>query len=277
VGLVYGARRTGSEATMKIGIRTASLNQQALEAFATAGRLGYDGVELVTRDEAQLRGWLEEGGPGGAAELRARAAQAGTSVSSFSLALYRRVNLPQEDAAPRREGIRLVSDALRACRNVGGAAVLLPHFDRERLDVSPEEERRLVEGLRAVAPGAEQTGVAVAIETSFSAAQLQRITDALRSPRVGVYQDLANAIIYGQDPAATLRALGPAVLMVRVKDTPGTGQAPLGAGVVDWAACRRALRDIGYDGWCTTGSYGITVQPRQPVSVTIPCPLPLSP
>jgi sugar phosphate isomerase/epimerase len=37
--------------------------------------------------------------------------------------------------------------------------------------------------------------------------------------------------------------------MVHVKDTPGAGQAPLGAGVVDWAACRRALLDIAYDGW----------------------------
>jgi sugar phosphate isomerase/epimerase len=235
---------------MKIGIRTASLNQQAPDAFATAGRLGYDGVEIVTRDEAQLRGWLKEHGPAGAAELRAQAARAGTAVSSFSLAVYRRVHLAQEDAALRREGIGLVSDALRACRNAGGAAVLLPHFVRERLDASPEEERRFVEGLRAVAPVAEETGVAVAIETSFSAAQLERITDAVRSPRVGVYQDLANAIVYGQDPAATLRALGPAVLMVHVKDTLGAGQAPLGAGAVDWAACRRALRDIGYDGWC---------------------------
>jgi sugar phosphate isomerase/epimerase len=235
---------------MKIGIRTASLDQQVPQAFATAGRLGYDGVEIVTRDEAPLRAWLEEDGPGGAAELRAQAARAGTSVSSLSLAVYRRVDLVQEDAALRRAGVRLVSDALRACRGVGGAAVLLPHFDRERLDVSPEEERRFVEGLRAVAPVAEETGVAVAIETSCSAAQLRRITDAVRSPRVGVYQDLANAVVYGQDPAATLRALGPAVLMVHVKDTPGTGQAPLGAGVVDWAACRRALRDIGYDGWC---------------------------
>src|SRR3712207_9453181 len=65
---------------------------------------------------------------------------------------------------------------------------------------SPEEEGRFVAGLREVAPVAEETGVAVAIETSFSAAQLGRITRAVGSPQVGVYQDLANAVIYGQDP-----------------------------------------------------------------------------
>jgi sugar phosphate isomerase/epimerase len=98
---------------------------------------------------------------------------------------------------------------------------------------------------------AEETGVAVAIETTFSAAQLERITSAVGSPKVGVYQDLANAVIYKQDPAATIRALGNAIVMVHVKDTRGTDNAPLGAGVVDWADCRAALREIGYpdDGW----------------------------
>jgi sugar phosphate isomerase/epimerase len=238
---------------MKIGIRTASLNQVLPEALETAGRLGYDGLEVVTRDPDQLRGWLEEGGPGGAAALREQSARARCAISSFSLAIYRPVNMAQEDEAKRREGVRLVSDTLRACRNVGGAAVLLPHFDRERLDISAEEEARFVAGLRQCAPVAEETGVAIALETSFSAGQLQRITEAVGSPKVGVYQDLANAIIYGQDPAATLRTLGPAVVMVHVKDTarggPGSSNVPLGQGEVEWAACRQAIKDIGYNGW----------------------------
>ena len=235
---------------MKIGIRTGSLNQDLPEALETAGRLGYDGLEVITRDEGRLRGWLREDGPQGAAALRRQAQQAGCAISSFSLASYRRVNFAQEDESLRREGVRLVSDALRACRNLGGGAVLLPHFDRERLDVSQAEEQRFVEGLRACAPVAEETGVAIALETSFSADQLLRITRAVGSPKVGVYQDLANAIIYQQDPASTLRRLGPAVVMIHVKDTAeGGGQALLGEGRVDWPACLAAIREIGYDGW----------------------------
>ncbi len=234
----------------KIGIRTPSLKQELPEALETAGRLGYDGLEVVTRDEAQLRGWLDEEGQSGAAALRERARKAGCAVSSFSLAIYRPVNLCQEDEAARQKGIQLVSDTLRACRNVGGQAVLLPHFDRGRLDVGPDEEARFVEGLRACAPVAEETGVAIALETSFSADQLQRITRAVGSRQVGVYQDLANAVIYKQDPAATLRQLGPVVVMVHVKDTGATGgNVGLGEGVVEWDACRAALREIGYSGW----------------------------
>lgn len=232
----------------KVGIRTASLNQQLPEALDTAGRLGYDGLEVVTRDPEQLRGWLSEDGPSGAASLREQAKRAGVELTSFSLAIYRPVNFAQEDEAKRQEGVRLVSDTLRACKNVGGVAVLLPHFDRERLDISADEERRFVDGLRQVAPVAEETGVAIAIETSFSAAQLIRIVDAVGSPKVGVYQDLANAVIYKQDPAETLRALGKRVVMLHVKDTSQDGgNCALGEGRVDWKACRAAVRDIGYD------------------------------
>ena len=233
---------------MKIGIRSTSLNQQLPEALHTAGRLGYDGLEAVTRDAGQLSAWQSEHGPQGAGALCDEAKRAGAAISSFSLAIYRPVNFAQEEEAKRQEGVELVSTALRACGKVGGVAVLLPHFDRERLDVSAEEERRFVEGLRQVAPVAEESGAAIAIETSFSAAQLVRIVDAVGSPKVGVYQDLANAIIYGQDPAATLRALGRRVVMLHVKDTAeGGGNCPLGEGRVDWAACRAAVREIGYD------------------------------
>jgi sugar phosphate isomerase/epimerase len=234
---------------VKIGIRTGSLKQGLPEALETAGKLGYEGLEVVTRDTEQVEGWLAEDGPGGAAALRALAQRAGCSVSSLSLSQYRAVNFCQEDAARREEGVRLVTTALRACRRVGGAAVLLPHFDRERLDVGAEEETRFIEGLRACVDVAEETGVAIAIETSFSVAQQQRIVQGVGSRLVGVYADLANAIIYRQDPAASLRALGSAVVMLHVKDTTGGGQAMLGEGAVDWAACRAAVHAIGYDGW----------------------------
>src|SRR5205823_3039690 len=105
-------------------------------------------------------------------------------------------------------------------------------------------------GLRACAPVAEETGVAIALETSFSARLLDRIVRAVGSPKVGVYQDLANALVYKQDPVEMLRALGPAIVMVHVKDTKGGEPAMLGEGEVRWASCREAIREIGYNGWC---------------------------
>lgn len=239
---------------MKIGIRTASLGSIGSElpaALEAAARLGYDGLEVVTRDAAQLRGWLQMDGSEGAGTVRELARRHGCAITSFSLALFRPVSFAQEDESLRQQGIQLLSDTLRACANVGGETVLLPFFDRKRLDeIGAEELARFVDGLRRCARVAEDTAMRIALETSFSPALLQRILGAVGSERVGVYQDLANAITFGQDPAVALRALGPAVAMVHVKDTKaGGGDAMLGEGLVDWPECRAAIRDIGYDGW----------------------------
>lgn len=228
---------------MPIGIRNGSLRQEYEEALRTAGALGYDGVELVVRDPEVIDSWLSEDG---AAQVAGWCRQAGCAVSSLSVAAYRSVNFGLPDPEARRAGGALVTASLRACRCLGGAAVLFPHFERERIDISPPEEERYIQELRRCAPVAEETGVAIALETSFSTAQLQRIVEAVGSPLVGVYVDLANALHFGHDPAEMLRQLGPAVVMVHVKDT---GQTMLGEGRVDWPACREALRAIGYDGW----------------------------
>lgn len=232
---------------MKIGIRNGSLRQEPAEALRTAGELGYDGVELIVRDEDAIRYWLTDEG---AREVAEWCRQGGSAVSSLSVAPFRRVSFTLSDPEARQAGVQLVSDSLRACRRLGGSGILLPHFERERIDVSAEEEEGFVEGLRACVPAAEETQVAVGIETSFSVEQLQRIVQAVGSPLIGVYQDLANALHYGHEPVDVLRRLGRAVVMVHVKDTgqPG-GNVMLGEGRVNWPGCRQALREIGYDGW----------------------------
>lgn len=232
---------------MQIGIRNASLRQEPAEALATAGQLGFDGVELIVREAETLAHWLTDGG---AAQVAAWCRHSRCAVSSLSLGPFRLVNFGLPDADARRAGVALVSDSLRACRRLGGSAVLVPHFDRERIDIGAEEEQRFVEELRRCVPAAEETGVAIALEMSCSAAQLQRIVQTVGSPLVGVYQDLANALIYGHDPVDMLRRLDGAVVMVHVKDTaPDGGNVMLGEGRVDWDGCRAALRAIGYDGW----------------------------
>ena len=126
---------------------------------------------------------------------------------------------------------------------IGANGVLVPHFDRQNIDIAPEEEASTIEGLRQVAPVAEETGVNICLETSFSVEQLQRICQAVDSPRVGVYQDTANAIIYGHDSVDMLTRLAPHIRMIHIKDL---DQKPLGEGSVPWDGCIAAIRDSGY-------------------------------
>lgn len=89
---------------------------------------------------------------------------------------------------------------------------------------------------------------------------------------IGICYDFGHLIAWEADVAATVRALGKAITHVHVKDvdsppgemyfdpdtlTLGHLQAPverfvdLGEGQVDMPAMFGALRDTGYDGWCT--------------------------
>ena len=83
----------------------------------------------------------------------------------------------------------------------------------------------------------------VCLETSFSVEQLQRICQAVHSPRVGVYQDTANAMIYGHDSVDMLTRLASHIRMIHIKDL---DQKPLGEGSVPWDGCVAAICDSGY-------------------------------
>ena len=231
---------------MRVGIRNRALGLEPREALATAAALGYDGVEAGVREPETLERWQTDDG---AAEVAGWRRESGCTVSSLSMDC--RANLVSPDAAARLAGVTLIERALGACRRIGGNALLVSHFERQRLQLSEPEEQTLVESLRRCASAAAETQVMVALETTFPAAQLRRIVDGAGSPWIGVYHDLANTFIFGYDPAQMLRELGAAVRMIHVKDSGDGARAVsrLGTGRLDWIACRAALRATGYDGW----------------------------
>ena len=71
--------------------------------------------------------------------------------------------------------------------------------------------------------------------------------------RSACYFDLANPLAKrGLDVPTEIRALGPLIRRVHVKDTRvRAGDCRPGTGRVDFAECARALSEIGYDGWLT--------------------------
>lgn len=105
--------------------------------------------------------------------------------------------------------------------------------------------------LRELAGVFGERGAQVALETGQESARtLSRALEALARERVGVNFDPGNLILYGSgDPVAALRALGPRVTQVHVKDALPAREAgswgtevPVGEGAVDWAALLSALR-----------------------------------
>ncbi len=227
---------------MEFGIRNQSLGVGWEEGIQIAADLGFDGVELVVRDEQEISR-LEESK--GAREVLSWCEEAGCRISSLSIAPYRKHSFagPEYDL---EKSVEFISSCLRAGANVKAYALLLPHFERESADLDGIREGRYIEGFTRCAPLAERDGVVLALETSFSSQQMVRIIDGISSAHVGVYHDLANAIHYGHHPIEMTRALGKRIAMVHIKEF---GAELLGEGALDWPRCLGELFSTGYDGW----------------------------
>jgi sugar phosphate isomerase/epimerase len=227
---------------MEFSIRNTSLGAGWEDAIRIAAEIGFHGVELVVPEETEI---LRLSRPGGAREVLSWCEETGCRISSLSVAPYRQHSFagPQYDLD---RSIEFVSSCIRAGANVNAPALLLPHFERESIDLDDAREGRYIEGFSRCAPVAESHGVVIGLETSFSKEQLIRIVDAVSSTHVGVYHDLANAIYYGHDPIEMTRALGKRIAMVHVKEL---GADLLGQGRLDWPRCLGELLRTGYDGW----------------------------
>ena len=74
--------------------------------------------------------------------------------------------------------------------------------------------------------------------------------------QVGVCLDTGWALTSGDDPVARIRALGPRLRALHLRNQ--FGEKPtewLGEGDIDMAECITALKEVGYDGWLTTEIY----------------------
>jgi sugar phosphate isomerase/epimerase len=124
--------------------------------------------------------------------------------------------------------------------------VLLAFFEKGDLRNDAEGQAEVVRRLKRVAPKAEQQGVVLGIESWLSGPEHVRILEAVGSPSVQVYYDLANSTERGYDVLAEIRQLGrERICEFHAKEN---GYL-LGQGRIDFPAVRKAIDDIGYTGW----------------------------
>jgi sugar phosphate isomerase/epimerase len=98
--------------------------------------------------------------------------------------------------------------------------------------------------------------VTVALETHdhfASAARVSELVGRVGSPSFAAIWDLHHPTRVGESPAEVVRALGPAIRLVHVKDGRRRGDAwelvPLGDGEVPVRESLDALRALDYHGW----------------------------
>jgi hexulose-6-phosphate isomerase len=207
-----------------------------LEKFQLLKDLGYDGIEIRTRDGVDV-----------AEALRAR--------DATGLPIHGVIN---SDSPEIRAAVDLA-------RTWGGTSVLVVAGRVNKENNYESNYREWSARLKEHAPYAADHGIRLLVENVWnnfllSPLEMARFIDEIESPAVGVYFDIGNVVRYGW-PEQWIRILGRRIGKLDVKDYSRTleqeegvrkgFQVEIGDGDSDYAAVRKALAELKYEGWAT--------------------------
>lgn len=213
-------------------------HRQDIAAIALARRLGLDGVQVSFDD------------PDAPHDLRLESvrqaydkacAKHGIAIASLAMGVLNRVPYASD---PRAE--RWVRECVDVLPHFENRIVLLAFFGQGDIKEKPELQREVVRRLKRVAPAAEKAGAILGLETWLSADEHLAIIDAVESPAVRVYYDVANSHRMGYDIYREIRRLGAArICQIHCKEN----ESLLGHGRINYRRVKEALEEIEYRGW----------------------------
>jgi sugar phosphate isomerase/epimerase len=216
------------------------------DVVAEAKRLGVDGLELtVTR--AQLRG----SGDRTLDQLRRDTAAASLGIHALVLGDHNHGGIASAEPQTAEAAAEDVRRATGLAAELGADVILIPFFLEAQIRTD-DEFARCAAAFAALCPAAAERGMSLCFEGLLPADRVQALAALVASPAFGCYFDLANPLRRGLDSPTEIRALGPLVRRVHVKDMLlRPGDVRPGRGRVDFVECARALAEVGYDGWLT--------------------------
>jgi sugar phosphate isomerase/epimerase len=139
-----------------------------------------------------------------------------------------------------------VSDSIDVAKKLGVKVVLLAFFHNGDLKKDIKGTQETIRRLKKVSKKAEENGVILGIESWLSAEEHMEIISAVNSPNVQVYYDVANSNKMGYNIYDEIRWLGKKhICEFHAKEN---GYL-LGQGKIDFNEVKKAIDDIGYEGW----------------------------
>jgi L-ribulose-5-phosphate 3-epimerase len=236
MGLVYGSGL--KPAAVKLGVCDWTAGKSGDPgAFEVAARAGLAGVQvsLNTRDGA-----LVLGQPAARQAFLEASKRSGVAIASFAIGELNDTALKSDPRAEKwlEEGIAIAQD-------MGIPIILVPFFGNGDIKDDPAGTAVVVGALRRLAPKAEKAGVILGLENQLSAAENIKIIESIGSCAVRVYYDVANSQANGYDVVREIHLLRGLICEIHAKDIKDL----YGKGSMDFPAVRRAMDDIGYQGW----------------------------
>ena len=222
------------------------LPSKAPDSITEAKEAGYAGIELNVDgpDAATDPIWT----PANRVRMQVKAVAEEMAIPSICLGFLNRGGLTSDDPDVRADARHAIVNAIDAAAAIRAEAILVPFFGDAQIE-SSEERDRLVDGFQRLTDAAEAVDVTLAIENTLDGEANAELVDRIDSPKVGIYFDVGNALVYGNDPIEDIETLGPDIARVHFKDWDDDGSCRIGDGHVDYPAAVEALRDIGYDNW----------------------------
>jgi hexulose-6-phosphate isomerase len=223
-----------------------------LERFQLAKEVGFEGVEIGTVADAAE-----------AQAIKEAAAKAGLVIHSVMNADHWKYPLSSADPEVVAKSVAGMETSLRNAKLWGCDSVLLvPAVVNPETSYQDAWTRSQKVVKERILPLAAELKVVIGMEEVWnkfllSPLEMARYVDEFASPWVKAYFDVGNMLFYGY-PQDWIRTLGKRIHRVHIKDFKlerGKGQfswVNLGEGDLDWVAVRKALGEVGYDGWVTT-------------------------
>jgi hexulose-6-phosphate isomerase len=222
------------------------------DRFQMALDVGFEGIEIRTITDAAV-----------AAEIKDASAKTGLEIHSVMNVAHWKFPLSSADPEVVAKSVAGMEASLRNAELWGADSVLLVPAvvdpETSYKDAWTRSQRVIRE---RILPLARELKVVVGIEEVWnkfllSPLEMARYVDDFASPYIKAYLDVGNVLFYGY-PQDWARTLGPRIHRVHIKDfkldrAKGTFEwTNLGDGDMDWPEVRKALGEVGYDGWVTT-------------------------
>ena len=235
----WGTELNHLKAPYPIGVCDWSIGQLGeVEALAFAEKIGLDGVQVSLGTSANNMHLRQ---PEVQQAYREAAKKHNVRIASLAIGELNEVPYKSE---PQTE--TWVRDSIDVAQAMGCSVVLLAFFSRGDLKGDEAGQQEVIRRLRKVAPRAEEAGVTLGIESWLSADEHLAIIEAVGSPNVRVYYDVANSHKMGYDIYEEMAHLGTEYICeVHMKEN---GHL-LGKGEIDFMRVGQILNDMNYSGW----------------------------
>jgi len=222
------------------------------ERFQMALDVGFEGIEIGTIAD-----------PAEAAQIKEAATKTGLVIHSVMNADHWKYPLSSADPAVVAKSVAGMETSLRNAKLWGCDSVLLvPAVVNPQTSYQDAWTRSQKVVKERLLPLATELKVVIGMEEVWnkfllSPLEMARYVDEFASPYVKAYLDVGNMLFYGF-PQDWIRTLGKRIHRVHIKDfrfdrkNDRIEWKNIGEGDVDWVEVRKALGEVGYDGWVTT-------------------------